>query len=96
MVKHRRYSDKPNEDSNKKDRKILKKELAAESFNRITCSFYRYVVIENPSLLRDTLYKEWNQLQIFGRVYISHEGINAQVSCPVHKWNSFIKSINSS
>ena len=80
---------------NKKDRKILKKELAAESFNRITCSFYRYVAIENPSLSRDTLYKEWNQLQIFGRVYISHEGINAQVSCPEHKWNSFIKSINS-
>jgi len=80
---------------NRKDRKLLKKELLAEPFNRITCSFYRYVTIEDALDLRDTLYKEWNRLNIFGRVYISSEGINAQVSCPEQNWDVFINSINS-
>lgn len=80
---------------NKKDRKLLKEELLAESFSRITCSFYRYTTINDVSLFRDALYKEWIQLNIFGRVYISNEGINAQVSCPKHKWDAFISSINS-
>ena len=31
---------------NKKSKEQLKKELGAETFDRITCSFYRYVDIE--------------------------------------------------
>ena len=50
---------------NKKDRKLLKEELLAESFSRITCSFYRYTTINDVSLFRDALYKEWIQLNIF-------------------------------
>ena len=64
---------------NRKDRKLLKEELLAEPFNRTTCSFYKYVTIKDPSLLRDSLYRKWVQLNIFGRVYVSLEGINAQV-----------------
>lgn len=80
---------------NKKDRKLLKEELLAEPFNRVTCSFYRYVRIKDPHLLRDLLYRKWFQLNIFGRVYVSSEGINAQVSCPEQNWDTFIQSINS-
>ena len=80
---------------NTKDRKILKEELLGEPFKRITCSFYRYIKIEDAHLLRDVLYKEWSLLGIFGRVYISPEGINAQVSCPEMQWDSFLNSINS-
>ena len=79
---------------NTKDRNLLKKELSAEPFNRITCSFYRYVSIKDVPSLRDTLYKEWSGLNVFGRVYISSEGINAQVSCPEQNWETFISSIN--
>ena len=39
----------------------------AESFKRITISFYRYVIIDSPEELRDELYKEWDALNIFGR-----------------------------
>jgi UPF0176 protein len=60
----------------------LKKLLVAEKEPRITISFYRYFFIENPVLFRDELYKKFEALKVFGRVYVAHEGINAQVSFP--------------
>ncbi len=60
----------------------LKKLLVAEKEPRITISFYRYFFIENPILFRDELYKKLEALKVFGRVYVAHEGINAQVSFP--------------
>ena len=48
--------------------------------DRITISFYQYFKIENPQLLRDKLFLEWNSLDILGRIYVSFEGINAQLS----------------
>ena len=52
---------------NKKSRDQLKQELDAEIFDRITCSFYRYMDIEEPIHFRDALYREWNRLKILGR-----------------------------
>ena len=80
---------------NKKNRLDLENELKNEIFSRVTCSFYRYVFIENPELLRDELYREWSTLQIFGRIYIASEGINAQLSCPENNWNLFVDTIRS-
>ena len=48
--------------------------------DRITISFYQYHKIENPQLFRDKLFFEWNQLDVLGRIYVSFEGINAQLS----------------
>jgi UPF0176 protein len=48
--------------------------------DRITISFYQYVKIENPQLLRDKLFLEWDALDVLGRIYVSFEGINAQLS----------------
>jgi UPF0176 protein len=48
--------------------------------DRITISFYQYYKIENPQLFRDTLFLEWNLLDVLGRTYVSYEGINAQLS----------------
>jgi len=48
--------------------------------DRLTISFYQYHKIENPQLLRDKLFLEWNDLDVLGRIYISFEGINAQIS----------------
>ncbi len=50
--------------------------------DRLTISFYQYYKIENPHILRDHLFIEWNKLNVLGRTYISNEGINAQISVP--------------
>ncbi|MFL3006856.1 MAG: rhodanese-related sulfurtransferase [Candidatus Neomarinimicrobiota bacterium] len=78
---------------NKINRKILKKNLLNEIFQRDTVSFYKYFEIQSPSSFRDDLYKKFDRLNIFGRVYISKEGINAQISVPVSNWNEFIKKL---
>ena len=80
---------------NKVGRDILKKELAAEPFDRITASFYVYHPIENPQVFRDQLFINWNKLNILGRIYIATEGINAQFSVPDQNWNQFCKTMNS-
>ena len=73
---------------------VLKKRLKEESFNRKTISFYRYVKIQNPTELRDQLFKQWNDLNCFGRIYIATEGINAQMNVPEHNWDEFEKQLN--
>ena len=50
--------------------------------DRLTISFYQYHKIENPQLFRDKLFLEWNALDVLGRIYVSFEGINAQLSVP--------------
>ena len=67
---------------NKKSKTELKKNLKDEKFNRQTVSFYKYLRLNNLDQLRDKIYKSWDSLNILGRVYISKEGINAQISIP--------------
>jgi UPF0176 protein len=67
----------------------LKKLLYAETEHRTTISFYHYFPIEDPKLFRDELYKGLNELKVFGRIYVAHEGINAQVSVPDSNVDSF-------
>lgn len=55
----------------------------AETTPRTTISFYKYHPIENPQGFRDELWKGLNALQVFGRIYVAQEGINAQISVPV-------------
>ena len=43
--------------------------------------------------MRDRLYLMWNQLGVFGRVYIAREGINAQISVPEHNWDAFVDQL---
>ena len=80
---------------NKKDRALLKKELKAETFKRITCSFYRYTGISDVQSFRDRLYRDLSKINVFGRVYVAAEGVNAQISCPDHQWGAFRKKLNS-
>ena len=80
---------------NKKSRDLLTEELRQEPFERLTCSFYRYIHIDNPELFRDELYRNWNAFDIFGRIYVATEGINAQFSCPEHHWEAFKKNMDS-
>ena len=69
--------------------------LAKENFARKTVSFYRYVILDSPEKLRDTLYKSWSDLGVLGRIYLAHEGINAQLSVPEHNWDKFTKGVHS-
>jgi UPF0176 protein len=68
---------------NRVSQKELKDRLYQETEPRITLSFYRYFLIADPREFRDSLYKELEELKVFGRIYIAHEGINAQLSVPV-------------
>lgn len=67
----------------------LRLRLAAETEPRITFSFYRYALIEDPALFRNECYLAWDKLDVFGRVYIAKEGINGQVSVPQSKLEVF-------
>ena len=67
----------------------LKKLLYAETEHRTTISFYRYFAVDDPKQFRDELYAALNEINVFGRIYIAHEGINAQVSVPDSKFGAF-------
>src|SRR3954463_2328873 len=60
----------------------LKEALFREEEPRKTISFYNYFPIADTKQFRDELYKQLHALKVFGRVYIAHEGINAQISVP--------------
>lgn len=79
---------------NRVSNKELKERLLEERFPRITISFYRYFLIDDPQHFRDELYKQFNALQVFGRVYVANEGINAQVSVPEHQMEAFRATLN--
>jgi UPF0176 protein len=67
----------------------LKEKLYQENFPRTTISFYQYFTIQDSLAFRDELYKSLNLLQVFGRIYIATEGINAQISVPTHLFENF-------
>ena len=56
---------------------------------RLTLSFYKYAKIGNPEIFRNHLFLAWDQLEVLGRIYVAHEGINAQLSVPAKKFNEF-------
>ncbi|MDR2235964.1 MAG: rhodanese-related sulfurtransferase [Chryseobacterium sp.] len=56
---------------------------------RLTLSFYAYAKIEDPKKFRDELFIAWNALDALGRIYVAHEGINAQMSVPADQFEAF-------
>lgn len=62
---------------------------------RITLSFYEYFPIDDPQQFRDMLFAQLTILQVFGRIYVAHEGINAQISVPENNLDAFKYFINS-
>lgn len=80
---------------NRTDKNVLKQRLKEETIQRKTISFYRYVQIAEPDELRDQLFKQWTELNCFGRVYLAKEGINAQMSVPEDNWEAFVDFVYS-
>jgi UPF0176 protein len=74
---------------NRISQKELKQRLLEETIPRKTLSFYRYFQIPDPQTFRDELYRQLEALQVFGRIYLAHEGINAQISVPVSRVEAF-------
>ncbi|MGE5520294.1 MAG: rhodanese-related sulfurtransferase [Candidatus Dadabacteria bacterium] len=67
---------------NRISQKELKELLYQETEPRTTISFYHYFPIADPQAFRDELYRNLKNLKVFGRIYVAHEGINAQASVP--------------
>src|SRR6218665_90276 len=74
---------------NRVSQEELKKRLYAETIFRKTISFYNYFPIPHPEVFRDELNKGLNALNVFDRIYIAHEGINAQISVPEDNFEAF-------
>ncbi|SDD70915.1 UPF0176 protein [Pricia antarctica] len=75
-----------------KERATLIEEAGQE---RLTISFYQYAHIGNPELFRDHLFIQWNALDVLGRIYVAHEGINAQLSVPAENFEAFKNHLDS-
>lgn len=67
---------------NRANGKELKDRLQKSNEKRITISFYKYHKMEDPSVFRNELYRLLDNIGVLGRIYVAHEGINAQISVP--------------
>lgn len=74
---------------NRISRKELKELIQKDPTPRKTVSFYYYFKIEEPKVFRDQLYRHLKELGVLGRIYLAHEGINAQVSLPTMNLETF-------
>lgn len=75
-----------------KERAALIEEAGKE---RLTISFYSYAHIGNPNLFRNHLFIHWNEMDVLGRIYVAHEGINAQLSVPAENFEVFKNHLDS-
>ena len=73
---------------NRVSRKQLKQIVENDGIRRNTLSFYCYFPIIDPLSFRNTWYAYLNSIGVMGRIYIAEEGINAQINCPVSKFNA--------
>lgn len=79
---------------NKIDRRILSERIQKDRTPRVTLSFYQYYHLGNPRLFRDHFYLLLSELDVLGRIYVSFEGVNAQVSVPDHHLEAFREALN--
>ncbi len=73
----------------------LKERLESNTEARRTVSFYKYARIENPQEFRDEMFAAFKDLGVMGRIYVAHEGINAQVSVPEKNFEGFKNYLDS-
>ncbi len=67
----------------------LKQRMLAETEPRRTVSFYKYFHIQDPQTFRDELYRKLRAENVYGRIYVAHEGINGQISVPQSRFEAF-------
>ena len=81
---------------NRVNNEELRQLMLAETEPRTTVSFYKYFHIADPEAFRNATYIVFNQLKVFGRIYIAHEGINGQVSVPAGNYEAFREALYNS
>jgi UPF0176 protein len=77
-------------------RALKRAESLLDSRPRTTLSFYKYVKIADPVAFRLALLTQFTELGCLGRIYVAHEGINAQMNVPSVDFatlDSFIQSL---
>ncbi len=79
---------------NRVDSRLLKQQIAESTIPRKTISFYKYARIGNVRLFRDHLYLMLADIDVLGRIYVAHEGINGQISVPSAHLNAFRVKLN--
>ena len=67
---------------NRVNRRELRQKVREETKERTTLSFYAYTRLADPEQFRDDFYKALRSLEVLGRIYVAHEGVNAQISVP--------------
>lgn len=80
---------------NRVSAEVLKQRLMQETEPRTTISFYRYFPISDPEVFRNQFYLGLNALNVFGRIYVANEGINAQISVPSSNLEALKKYLDS-
>src|SRR5690625_4011626 len=68
------------------ERAYLLKEAGEE---RLTLSLYKYFHIGNPQIFRNHHFVAWDQMDDLGRIYVAHEGSNAQLSLQATRFEEF-------
>lgn len=66
-----------------------KNAVRTDGVPRTTLSFYKYVAIADPEAVRDELKSHLSALGCLGRIYVAHEGINAQMNVPTERFAAF-------
>lgn len=66
-----------------------KRRAAADPRPRQTISWYRYVQLADPEEFRDRLHAALDSFGCLGRIYVAHEGVNAQMNVPLEQWDGF-------
>lgn len=64
-----------------------RQDVASDTRPRITLSFYRYVHIGDVEAFHKRLLEQLALFDCMGRIYVAHEGINAQMNVPEIYWN---------
>ena len=75
--------------------KESEKLIEAAGKERLTISFYKYAHIGNTEIFRNHLFINWEALDVLGRIYVAHEGINAQLSVPAENFEAFKAHLDS-
>lgn len=79
---------------NRINRIELIEKMKSDPTPRTTISFYKYAKIKNPDFFRNHLYLLLDEINTLGRIYVSKEGINAQVSVPAQNKELFRIKLN--
>ena len=73
----------------------LKQRMLESKEPRTTLSFYQYAHIVDPDDFRNQLYMMFEELGVFGRIYVAKEGINGQLSLPTKNFEAFKEKVYS-